>query len=108
MCGHYAAELRRMEEADSMQEVEKRTQAQSRYTSLANSKADIEESRGNFVVNRPEIDEDGVFKKVSIKPVAISKYVESFIRSPYTISKKSFCAVFHVSYNLKKIILNID
>ena len=98
MCGHYAAELRRMEEADSMQEVEKRTQAQSRYTSLANSKADIEESRGNFVVNRPEIDEDGVFKKVSIKPVAISKYVESFIRSPYqffmsaTISKKSFCA----------------
>ena len=87
-----------MEEADSMQEVEKRTQAQSRYTSLANSKADIEESRGNFVVNRPEIDEDGVFKKVSIKPVAISKYVESFIRSPYqffmsaTISKKSFCA----------------
>ena len=51
MCGHYAAELRRMEESDSMQEVEKRTHAQSRYTnsSLANSKADIEESRGNSI-----------------------------------------------------------
>ena len=98
MCNHYAAELRRMEESGLEVEVEKRAHAEARYKSLANSKTDIEESKGNFVVNRPETDGDGNFKKISIKPVAISKYIQSFIRSPYqffmsaTISKKPFCA----------------
>ncbi|MDI1495577.1 MAG: DNA Helicase [Cenarchaeum symbiont of Oopsacas minuta] len=98
MCLHYAAELRRMDETGSEHDVEKRAHLEARYKSAANSKADIEESRGNFIVNRPERDDDGNFKRVSVKPVAISKYVESFIRSPYqffmsaTISKKTFCA----------------
>ncbi len=70
---------------------------ESRYEKMANSHAELEENKDNFVINKPYFDEKGNFRSLSIKPLDISKYVKAFfdidvqVFMSATIDKASFC-----------------
>ncbi len=70
---------------------------ESRYEKMANSHAEINSNKDNFVVNDPFKDERGNLRSVSIKPLDISKYVKAFfdienqVFMSATIDKDSFC-----------------
>ncbi len=68
-----------------------------KYMRVSNARVDIVSDKENFVINDPERDTYGDFKKISVKPIDISKFVNSFFESEYqlfmsaTIDKQSFC-----------------
>ncbi len=69
----------------------------SRRDKAIQARKDISDDKDNFVVNDPVLDLSGEFKSVSIKPVDISKFVDTFFDTEYqvfmsaTIDKSSFC-----------------
>jgi len=68
-----------------------------RYNRTAQAKIDILTDKENFVVNDPVKDFNGNFKTISVKPIDVSKFAESFFETEYqlfmsaTIDKSSFC-----------------
>ncbi len=68
-----------------------------KYKRVANARVDVVSDKENFVINDPERDIYGELKRISIKPIDISKFVKSFFESEYqvfmsaTIDKHSFC-----------------
>ncbi|MDE1862552.1 MAG: ATP-dependent DNA helicase [Thaumarchaeota archaeon] len=70
---------------------------ESRYERMANSHAELETNKDNFVINDPYFDDRGGLRSLSIKPLDISKYVRTFfdddtqVFMSATIDKASFC-----------------
>ena len=68
-----------------------------RFDKTAQAKIDILSDKDNFVVNDPLKDLNGNFRTVSVKPIDVSKFVNSFFETEYqffmsaTIDKPSFC-----------------
>lgn len=73
------------------------TKLDNKYYRMADARVEILSDKDNFVINEPTTDENGNFKSISIKPLDISKYIESFfdinnrIFMSATIDKESFC-----------------
>lgn len=57
----------------------------------------ISKNKDNFIVNKPEINKNGEFRSISIKPLHISEYVKEYFQNPVeifmsaTIDKENFC-----------------
>ncbi len=68
-----------------------------KYERFLHAKNEIKTNARNFVINKPEKDEIGSFASVSVKPLDISKHLDSFLISPVrifmsaTIEPASFC-----------------
>ena len=73
------------------------TRLERRYDRAAQAKIDITSDKDNFVVNDPVKDLNGNFRTISIKPIDVSKFANSFFDTDYqifmsaTIDKSSFC-----------------
>lgn len=96
----YAKKIKDIKESDSYQknpDFELITRLERRYERAAQAKIDIQEDKDNFVVNEPELDFDGNFRMISIKPIDVSKFTHQFFTTDYqifmsaTIDKNSFC-----------------
>ena len=68
-----------------------------KYERFLHAKNEIKSNAENFVINKPERDENGGFVSVSVKPLDISKHLDAFLTSPVrifmsaTIEPASFC-----------------
>jgi len=68
-----------------------------RYDRTAQAKIDILTDKDNFIVNDAVKDFNGNFKTISVKPIDVSKFANSFFDTEYqlfmsaTIDKSSFC-----------------
>jgi Rad3-related DNA helicase len=68
-----------------------------KHERFLHAKNEIKANAKNFVINKPEKDENGSFASISVKPLDISKHLESFLTSPVrifmsaTIEPASFC-----------------
>ncbi|MGV7225409.1 MAG: helicase C-terminal domain-containing protein [Nitrosopumilus sp.] len=68
-----------------------------RHDRSAQAKIDIMNDKENFVVNDPQKDLNGNFRTISVKPIDVSKFANSFFETEYqifmsaTIDKSSFC-----------------
>jgi Rad3-related DNA helicase len=68
-----------------------------KHERFLHAKNEIKANPRNFVINKPEKDENGIFSSISIKPLDISKHLDSFLISPVrifmsaTIEPASFC-----------------
>jgi len=68
-----------------------------RYDKAAQAKIDIATDKDNFVVNDPVKDLNGNFRTISVKPIDVSKFANSFFETEYqifmsaTIDKQNFC-----------------
>ena len=68
-----------------------------RYDRVAQAKIDIMADKDNFVVNDPVRDINGNVRTISIKPIDVSKFANSFFETDYqifmsaTIDSHSFC-----------------
>ena len=68
----------------------------SRFDKTINSRTAIDDDRENFIINQPFL-ESGQFRSISIKPLGISNFVDSFFDTEYqifmsaTIDKQGFC-----------------
>ena len=68
-----------------------------KYDKAAQAKIDLMGDKSNFVVNEPIKDFNGDFRSVSIKPIDVSKFSNSFFKTEIqmfmsaTIDPKSFC-----------------
>ncbi len=96
----YAKKIKELKESDSYQnnpDYELITRLERRYDRTAQAKIDILSDKENFVVNDPIQDFNGNFRTISIKPVDVSKFANSFFDTEYqifmsaTIDKHSFC-----------------
>lgn len=67
------------------------------YDRAAQAKIDILSDKDNFVVNDPVRDLNGNFRIISVKPIDVSKFTNTFFDTEYqifmsaTIDKQSFC-----------------
>lgn len=96
----YAKQIKDIKESTAFQnnpDYELITKLERRYDRAAQAKIDIISDKDNFVVSDPIKDLNGNFKTISIKPIDISKFVNSFFETDYqifmsaTIDKSSFC-----------------
>ena len=96
----YAKKIKDIKESDSFQEepdYELITRLERRYDKAAQAKIDVLSDKDNFVVNDPIRDLNGIVRSISIKPVDVSKFANSFFDTDYqifmsaTIDKNSFC-----------------
>ena len=68
-----------------------------RYDKAAQAKIDIISDKDNFIVNDPVRDFNGNFRTISVKPIDVSKFANTFFETDYqifmsaTIDKQSFC-----------------
>lgn len=73
------------------------TKLERRYDRAAQAKIDILNDKDNFIVNDSSKDLDGNFRSVSVKPIDVAKFANSFFSTEYqlfmsaTIDKFSFC-----------------
>ena len=96
----YANQIKTIKESVAFQnnpDFELITRLERRYNKAAQAKIDISSDKDNFVVNDPIKDLNGNFRTISLKPIDISKFVNSFFETEYqifmsaTIDKNSFC-----------------
>ncbi len=96
----YSKQIKELEESRSFQrnpDYVALARLESRYERMANAKVELELNKQNFVINDPYLDERGNLRSLSIKPLDISKYVETFfgidtqVFMSATIDKASFC-----------------
>ncbi len=96
----YAKKIKDIKESDAFQknpDYELITRLERRYDRAAQAKIDILTDKENFIVNEPVRDLNGNFRVVSIKPIDVSKFANSFFDTEYqifmsaTIDKHSFC-----------------
>ncbi|MCH7559829.1 MAG: DEAD/DEAH box helicase family protein [Thaumarchaeota archaeon] len=91
----YGTELGRME-TDGMGDYKQYGKFLSNFDRTVNARIDIDNDRDNFVINDPEI-KFGKFNSISIKPLDISNFIQSFFETEYqifmsaTIDMHSFC-----------------
>ena len=73
------------------------TRLERRYDKAAQAKIDIMSDKDNFIVNDPVRDFNGNFRTISVKPIDVSKFANTFFETDYqifmsaTIDKQSFC-----------------
>ena len=73
------------------------THLQQKADKYSNICDEICQNPDNFVVNDPEVDADGAFASVLIKPLSVGQYTDSVFRTPVqifmsaTIHKETFC-----------------
>ncbi len=100
MAFSYAKKIKDIKENASFQnnpDYELLTGLERRYDRSAQAKIDIMTDKDNFVVNDPQKDLNGNFRTISIKPIDVSKFANSFFETEYqlfmsaTIDKNSFC-----------------
>jgi Rad3-related DNA helicase len=100
MAYSYAKKIKEIKESDAYQKepnYELMTRLERRYNRAAQAKIDILADKNNFVVNEPVNDLNGNFRTISVKPIDVSKFAESFFTTEYqvfmsaTIDKPSFC-----------------
>lgn len=96
----YAKQIKDIKESTAFQnnpDFELITRLERRYDRAAQAKIDISTDKDNFVVNDPIKDLNGSFRTISVKPIDISKFAETFFETEYqifmsaTIDKQSFC-----------------
>jgi len=100
MAYSYASKIKDIKESTAFQkepDYELVTGLERRYDRTAQAKVNILTDKENFVVNDPVKDFNGNFKTISLKPVDVSKFANSFFDTDYqlfmsaTIDKSSFC-----------------
>ncbi|MDH3855384.1 MAG: DEAD/DEAH box helicase family protein [Nitrosopumilus sp.] len=100
MAYSYAKKIKDIKESSAFQsdpDYELITGLERRHDRSAQAKIDIMTDKDNFVVNDPVKDFNGNFRTVSVKPIDISKFANSFFETEYqifmsaTIDKSSFC-----------------
>ncbi|MFB5627863.1 MAG: helicase C-terminal domain-containing protein [Nitrosarchaeum sp.] len=96
----YAKKIKDIKESDSYQkepDYESIARLERRYDRAAQAKIDILTKKDNFVVNDPVQDLNGNFRTISVKPIDVSLFANSFFTTEYqifmsaTIDKFSFC-----------------
>ena len=96
----YAKKIKDIKESDSYQkepDYESITRLERRYDRVAQAKIDILTDKDNFVVNDPVQDLNGNFRTISVKPIDVSAFANSFFTTEYqifmsaTIDRFSFC-----------------
>lgn len=96
----YAKKIKDIKESDSYQkdpDYESVTRLERRFDRAAQAKIDILTNKDNFVVNDPVSDLNGNFRTISVKPIDVSTFADSFFTTEYqifmsaTIDKFSFC-----------------
>ncbi|MCH8915637.1 MAG: DEAD/DEAH box helicase family protein [Thaumarchaeota archaeon] len=96
----YAKKIKDIKESTGFQnnpDYELITRLERRYDKAAQAKIDIISDKDNFIVNDPVMDLNGKFRTISIKPIDVSKFVNTFFETDYqifmsaTIDKLSFC-----------------
>lgn len=96
----YAKKIKDIKESDSYQkepDYESVTRLERRYDRAAQARIDILTDKDNFVVNDPIQDLNGNFRTISVKPIDVSTFANSFFTTEYqifmsaTIDKFSFC-----------------
>ena len=96
----YAKKIKNIKESDAYQtnpDYELITRLERRYDKAAQAKLDILNDKKNFIVNDPIRDLNGNFRTISVKPIDVSKFTNSFFNTEYqvfmsaTIDKHSFC-----------------
>ncbi|WP_297463670.1 helicase C-terminal domain-containing protein [Nitrosarchaeum sp.] len=96
----YAKKIKDTKESDSFQrepDYESITRLERRYDRAAQAKIDILTGKDNFVVNDPVRDLNGNFRSISVKPIDVSSFANSFFTTEYqifmsaTIDRFSFC-----------------
>ena len=81
---------------DSVQAAQKYTQILKRFERIVDVRNMIEDNQSNFVIQKPELDEYGEFKKISVVPVEISEFAKKYFDSDVqifmsaTIDKNNF------------------
>ncbi|MEX2193550.1 MAG: helicase C-terminal domain-containing protein [Nitrosarchaeum sp.] len=100
MAYSYAKKIKDIKESDSYQkepDYESVTRLERRYDRAAQARIDILTDKDNFVVNDPIQDLNGNFRTISVKPIDVSSFANSFFTTEYqifmsaTIDKFSFC-----------------
>ena len=96
----YAKKIKDIKESAAFQnnpDYELLTGLERRHGRSAQAKIDIMTDKDNFVVNDPVKDFNGNFRTISVKPIDVSKFANSFFETEYqlfmsaTIDKNSFC-----------------
>jgi len=96
----YAKQIKDIKESAAFQnnpDFELITRLERRYDRAAQAKIDIATDKDNFVVNDPLKDLNGNFRIISVKPIDVSKFANTFFETEYqifmsaTIDKQSFC-----------------
>ena len=96
----YAKKIKDIKESAAFQndpDYELITGLERRHDRSAQAKIDIMSDKENFVVNDPVKDLNGNFRTISVKPIDVSKFANSFFETEYqifmsaTIDKSSFC-----------------
>ena len=100
MAYSYAKKIKDIKESSAFQndpDYELITGLERRHDRSAQAKIDIMTDKDNFVVNDPVKDLNGNFRTVSVKPIDVSKFANSFFETEYqifmsaTIDKSTFC-----------------
>jgi Rad3-related DNA helicase len=96
----YAKKIKDIKESSAYQknpDYELINKLERRYERAAQAKIDILADKNNFIVNEPNIDFNGEFRSISVKPIDVSKFSSSFFTTEYqmfmsaTIDHRSFC-----------------
>ncbi|MBU27209.1 MAG: helicase [Thaumarchaeota archaeon] len=96
----YAKKIKDIKESPAFQnnpDYELISRLERRYDRAAQAKIDIVSDKDNFVVNDPVKDLNGNFRTISVKPIDVSKFANTFFDTEYqifmsaTIDKNSFC-----------------
>ena len=100
MAYSYAKKIKDIKESaafESNPDYELITGLERRYDRTAQAKIDITSDKDNFVVNDPMKDLNGNFRTISVKPIDVSKFANTFFETEHqifmsaTIDKSSFC-----------------
>ena len=73
------------QQPESVQDAQSYSRLLKRFERVTDSRALITADKNNFVVQAPESDASGGLKKLSVVPVDISKFTESFFDSEYQV-----------------------
>lgn len=96
----YAKKIKDIKESPAFEnnpDYELITRLERRFDKAAQAKIDILSDKDNFVVNDPIKDLNGNFRTISVKPIDVSKFANTFFETEYqifmsaTIDKASFC-----------------
>ncbi|QMU54947.1 MAG: helicase [Nitrosopumilus sp.] len=100
MAYSYAKKIKDIKESAAFQnnpDYELITGLERRYDRSKQANIDITSDKDNFVVNDPLKDLNGNFRTISVKPIDVSKFANSFFETEHqifmsaTIDKSSFC-----------------
>ena len=100
MAYSYAKKIKDIKESSAFQndpDYELITGLERRYDRSKQASIDIMTDKDNFIVNDPVKDLNGNFRTVSVKPIDVSKFANSFFETEYqifmsaTIDKSTFC-----------------